>query len=79
MVCFPEASKGVIVWEWVNMDEEWSFECKKKKKKKLPIAKSFGPCQPARTAQADMGRNFLQMHLRLLFTCHDSYVFEAMK
>ena len=19
--CFPEASKGVIVWEWVNMDK----------------------------------------------------------
>ena len=25
-------------------------------------AKSFDPCQPARTAQADMGRYFSQMH-----------------
>ena len=24
--------------------------------------KRFGPCQPARIAQADMGRYFLQMH-----------------
>ena len=24
--------------------------------------KKFDPCQPARTAQADKGRNFLQMH-----------------
>ena len=28
----------------------------------LLIAKSFGAGQPARTAQADLGRNFLQMH-----------------
>ena len=27
------------------------------------ISKSFGPCQPARTAQADIGRYVLQMHL----------------
>ena len=28
----------------------------------LKIAKSFDPCQPARIAQADMGRYFSQMH-----------------
>ena len=31
-------------------------------KKKFKIANRFGPCQPARTAQADMGRNFSQTH-----------------
>ena len=34
-------------------DVEWSFNTQ---------TKSFGPCQPARTAQADMGRYFSQMH-----------------
>ena len=29
---------------------------------KTKIAKSFGPCQPAQTAQADMGRYISQMH-----------------
>ena len=33
------------------------------KQKKMMIAKNFGPCQPARNAQADMGRYFLQIHL----------------
>ena len=28
----------------------------------LKKAKSVGPCQTAGTAQADMGRNFSQMH-----------------
>ena len=26
--CFPEASKGVIVWEWVN-DKTWQIEADK--------------------------------------------------
>ena len=30
--------------------------------KNLKIAKSFDPCQPARTSQADMNRYFSQMH-----------------
>ena len=34
----------------------------------LKIAKSFGPCQPARTAQADTGRYFSQMHYANLLT-----------
>ena len=28
----------------------------------LKIAKSFGPCQPARNAQADMGGYFSEMN-----------------
>ena len=28
----------------------------------IVIAKSFGPCQPARTAQTDMGRYISQCH-----------------
>ena len=28
----------------------------------LKMAKSFGPCQPERNAQADMGRYFSQVH-----------------
>ena len=31
--------------------------------KQLRKAKSFGPCQPARTAQADIGRYFSQVQL----------------
>ena len=34
----------------------------------LKIAKSFGPCQPARTAQADMRRYFSQNALSFPFT-----------
>ena len=39
--CFPGASEGVILWEWVNA-----------------AAKSNSPCQPTKTAQADMGCYF---------------------
>ena len=40
---------------WCRMDI-WHAEI-------LKIAKSFGPCQPAQTAQADMGRYFSQISL----------------
>ena len=39
-----------------SQDVNWSFD------KKLSIAKNFGPCQPAWTAQADVGRYLLQMY-----------------
>ena len=32
------------------------------KKKNLPMAKNFDPCQPAQTVQADIGPHFLQVH-----------------
>ena len=31
---------------------------------RLKTAKSFGPCQPAQSAQADMCRYFLQLYTR---------------
>ena len=36
------------------------------------ISKSIDRCQPARTAQADMNRYFLQMHYAPIFTEHGS-------
>ena len=40
----------------MNYDLEWSSDIQK-----LKDSESFGPCQPARTAQADMGRYFSQL------------------
>ena len=37
-----------------------------KKEKRNPIAISFGTVQPARTAQADLSRYFLQLHLNII-------------
>ena len=34
----------------VNLDVQWSFD-----RENYKAVKSFGPCQPAQTAQADMG------------------------
>ena len=39
------------------------------------LAKSFGPCQPAWTAQADVGRYFSQMRVAPLFMEQGSIIF----
>ena len=42
-------------------------------RKSKTLAKSFGPCQPARTAQADMGRYFFANAISQLYIEH--YIF----
>ena len=55
---FMDPSKSVLSNNRLNNNIEWSFE----HAKYLRIAKSFGPHQPARIAQADVDRYFSQMH-----------------
>ena len=55
---YNKSIKSISSNNRANYEVELSFE-----QKKIRIAKSFGPCQPARIAQADMGQYFSQMHL----------------
>ena len=40
--CFPEASKGVIVWEWVNF---FSFSCNVFKRSLFLGCRNLGECE----------------------------------
>ena len=48
--------KSISSTNRLYQDIERSLDVKRK------MAESFGPCQPARTAQADVSRYFPQMH-----------------
>ena len=52
--------KHVLENQWLNIEIECSFEMQKNFS--FSLAKRFGPGQPARTAQADLGQYVLQMH-----------------
>ena len=53
---------GIIKSISPNNRQNRNVECFFDVQKNLKIAKSFGPCQPARTAQADKGQYFSKMH-----------------
>ena len=68
MGLIKDPQKSVMSNTPLNHEAQCSFDVKK-----CLMAESFHPGQPAQSAQAELGRNCLQMHLSRLFTEHGSF------